>query len=89
MAMRTHCILAILLDDIEMFRDFFFKKKLAAKPKVSGGIQKRRWDRCLAEVEGDSGGVGEKGEPPEKAIHLSLSLFLPPGLPAIDIGMFH
>jgi hypothetical protein len=34
----THCILAILLDDIEMLRDNF-KKKLAEKPKVSGGFR--------------------------------------------------
>jgi hypothetical protein len=37
-AMPTHRILAILLDDIEMLRDNF-KKKLAEKPKVSGGFR--------------------------------------------------
>jgi len=35
----THRILAILLDDIEMLRDLFFKKKLAEKPKVSRGFR--------------------------------------------------
>ena len=35
----THRILAILLDDIEMLRDLFFKKKLAEKPKVNGGFR--------------------------------------------------
>ena len=35
----THRIFAILLDDIEMFRDLFFKKKLTEKPKVSGGFR--------------------------------------------------
>jgi hypothetical protein len=38
MAMPTHCILTVLLDDIEMLRDLFFKKKLAEKPKRSGGF---------------------------------------------------
>jgi len=35
----THRILAILLDDIEMLRDHFFKKKLAEKQKVSDGFR--------------------------------------------------
>ena len=38
MAMPTHRILAILLDDIEMLRDNF-KKTLAEKPKVSDGFR--------------------------------------------------
>jgi len=38
MAMPTHRILAILLDDIEMLRDNF-KKKLAEKPKVCDGFR--------------------------------------------------
>jgi len=35
----TNRILSILLDNIEMLRDLFFKKKLAEKPKVSDGFR--------------------------------------------------
>ena len=38
-SVTTHRILAILLDDIEMILNLFFKKNLAEKPKVSGGFR--------------------------------------------------
>jgi len=47
-----------------------FQEEVGGKAEGERGIQKRRWDWCLAEAEGDSIGVDGEGGPLETEVHL-------------------